>query len=230
MHDPFGVRGGERLGCLSRDQKRLVERDRATRHAPREVLSRDQLHHQQETALELLEAVDVGDVRVIQGGERPGFALEARTSRRIRSQRVGQNLDRHVATKPGVVSAIHFTHPARAERADDFVRTETVSDAEAQWHLWRVRIIATSPGMVVASDAPLAARRNRGYLIELFFESNRPGSAGVDLWVATRLSTSAAWNDPVNLTVLNSGAFDGRPSISSHGDMLYCWTIAACLG
>jgi hypothetical protein len=84
--------------------------------------------------------------------------------------------------------------------------------------------------MVVASDAPLAARRNRGYLIELFFESNRPGSAGVDLWVATRLSTSAAWNDPVNLTVLNSGAFDGRPSISWHGDMLYCWTIAACLG
>ena len=113
------------------DRKRLVEGDRATRHAPREVLSRDQLHHQQETALELLEAVDVRDVGVIQGGERPGFALEARTSRRIRSQRIGQNLDRDVATKPGIVSAIHLTHPARAERADDFVRTETVSDPEA---------------------------------------------------------------------------------------------------
>lgn len=57
--------------------------------------------------------------------------------------------------------------------------------------------------------------------LEMFFESNRPGSSGVDLWVATRATTSDPWGTPVNLSVLNSAAFDGRPSISAHGDTLY---------
>jgi hypothetical protein len=33
----------------------------------------------------------------------------------------------------------------------------------------------------------------------LYIASNRPGSAGLDLWVASRGSTDEAWGDPVNL-------------------------------
>jgi hypothetical protein len=57
--------------------------------------------------------------------------------------------------------------------------------------------------------------------LELYFESDRGGAGGSDLWVATRTTTSDVWGIPTNLAVLNSAVLDGRPSISAHGDTLY---------
>jgi Tol biopolymer transport system component len=62
--------------------------------------------------------------------------------------------------------------------------------------------------------------------LEMFISSNRPGSYSntADIWVSTRESTSEPWSTPVNLgPVINSPSpyFQGRPSISFHGNELY---------
>jgi hypothetical protein len=56
----------------------------------------------------------------------------------------------------------------------------------------------------------------------MFFDSNRPGTAGLaDIWVSTRATTSDPWSPPVNVGSLNSAALDARPSLSFDGRSLY---------
>jgi len=59
--------------------------------------------------------------------------------------------------------------------------------------------------------------------LEMVLASNRPGTlGGLDLWVATRASTSDPWSAPVNLgTGVNSAAADDRPTTSFDGSELY---------
>src|SRR5207245_4219347 len=62
---------------------------------------------------------------MIEGGEDLGFTLETRHAIGIERRRVGQDLYRNAATELGVARAIHFAHPACAERRDDFVEAES---------------------------------------------------------------------------------------------------------
>lgn len=59
--------------------------------------------------------------------------------------------------------------------------------------------------------------------LSLYFASNRTGgSGGLDLWVTTRTSLSAAWGTPVNLgPTVNSSSGDYQPSISPDGLSLF---------
>ena len=67
--------------------------------------------------------------------------------------------------------------------------------------------------------------------LELFLASDRPGSIPpppgmpaqvIDLWVATRLSTSEPWSTPVNLgPVVNSQFIESGPALSFDGTRLY---------
>ena len=69
-------------------------------------------------------------------------------------------------------------------------------------------------------DARPTVRRDG---LEMFFDSNRPGTEGaLDIWVTTRARTSHPWSDPVNVTSLNSASFR-RPSfvvLRRHDDLL----------
>jgi Tol biopolymer transport system component len=68
-------------------------------------------------------------------------------------------------------------------------------------------------------DARPSIRRDG---LEMFFDSNRPGTAGLaDIWVSTRATTSDPWSPPVNVGSLNSAALDARPSLSFDGRSLY---------
>ena len=49
-------------------------------------------------------------------GDGLGFALEPREGRRVRGERVRQDLDRDVAIQLRVARAVHLAHPAGAER------------------------------------------------------------------------------------------------------------------
>ena len=59
--------------------------------------------------------------------------------------------------------------------------------------------------------------------LSLYFTSDRPGGYGdMDLWVTSRASTLEPWSEPVNLgSIVNSNAWDARPSISADGLSLY---------
>ena len=57
--------------------------------------------------------------------------------------------------------------------------------------------------------------------LEIFFYSDRAGSAGSDIWTATRASVDAAWSTPVNLgPTVNSSATDQHPYLSANGEAL----------
>lgn len=60
--------------------------------------------------------------------------------------------------------------------------------------------------------------------LEVYFDSNRPGSSGtnVDLWTSRRESLWAPWSDPARLPeALNSIGVDARPVLSFDGTELY---------
>jgi hypothetical protein len=59
--------------------------------------------------------------------------------------------------------------------------------------------------------------------LSLCFLSTCPGGYGIDdLWVTTRASVSDPWGPPVNLgATVNSSAWDGDPSISADGLVLF---------
>jgi len=59
--------------------------------------------------------------------------------------------------------------------------------------------------------------------LEIFFASDRSGTLGaLDLWFATRATTSDPWSTPVNLgPVVNSTQVDARPALSFDATTLY---------
>ena len=78
-----------------------------------------------------------------------------------------------------------------------------------------------APGLNTASNDFRPNVRRDG--LEIFIDSNRAGGLGLlDIWTATRASTSDAWSAPTNLgTAVNSTANELRPSLSWDGTTLY---------
>ncbi len=56
--------------------------------------------------------------------------------------------------------------------------------------------------------------------LEIFFQSNRPGSTALDLWSATRGTTTEAWSAATNLGPPNTAFGDVQPTISSDRELL----------
>ena len=73
----------------------------------------------------ILDTVDRGDVRMVEGREQAGLALESSEPIGIARHRLEQDLDRDVSTECRVVRAIDLTHAARTNRGQDVIRTET---------------------------------------------------------------------------------------------------------
>ena len=119
MDDALLVRGFERLGDLAGDGQGVGKiGDRDPRAMMRgQILALDQLHHERRDAARLLEAVDRGDVRMIQRREHFGFALEPRQPIRVAGHRGRQHLDRDRPLQVAVGRAIHLAHAARADGA-----------------------------------------------------------------------------------------------------------------
>ena len=68
--------------------------------------------------------------------------------------------------------------------------------------------------------------------LEIFFYSDRPGSATSDLWTATRPSIDAAWSSPTNLgAIVNSDAADVHPGLSADAKtLIFASTRTGTLG
>jgi hypothetical protein len=122
MDDSALVRRVERVDQLTRDRNRVARRESPGRNdsiGKRRAL--DQLQHNPAQRAGLFHAVDRGDVRMVQRGEESRLTLESLEPVAISSEDFREDLDRDVATESSVARAIDLAHPARSERADDFV-------------------------------------------------------------------------------------------------------------
>ena len=91
---------------LDRLADRFVRRDRTAQwHAV------DVLEHE----IARPDVVQLTDVRMVQGRDRPRFVFESAQAIRVMGHRRGENLDGDVAIEPRVAGAVDLAHPARAE-------------------------------------------------------------------------------------------------------------------
>ena len=94
------------------------------RELVRERLALDELENQEADAVRFFDAVDRADVGVIQRGEHPRLALEAREPIRIARERARQDLDRDVASELRVVRPVDLAHAAGAEQRLQLISAE----------------------------------------------------------------------------------------------------------
>jgi Tol biopolymer transport system component len=75
--------------------------------------------------------------------------------------------------------------------------------------------VLSSPGFF--TQRPSISSNGR----EMFFSSNRPGSAQSDIWTSTRYEGNQ-WSSPVNLgPIVNSNLQEQTPAISDDGTLLF---------
>ncbi len=130
MDDALLVRGGKRLGHGPADRGNPLRRQPPFRDRPVQRLPLDQLHGQEVDAVGFVDGMDRDDVRVVEGGDGAGLALETGEALRVVGEVRGQHLEGDLAPELRVDGAIDLAHAARAERGDDLVVTETGARGE----------------------------------------------------------------------------------------------------
>ena len=81
----------------------------------------------------LFQAVDDGDVRVVQRRERASLAHESRESVGVLREDLWQDLDCDIATKSRIARAIHLAHAAQTDLVGNFIWSK--ASARRQRHL-----------------------------------------------------------------------------------------------
>ena len=79
------------------------------------------------------EAVNGGNVRMIQRRQDLRFAFEPRQPVGVERKGVWEDLERDLAVQPGIARAVDLTHPADAQSTGDFVRAK--ASAWSQRHM-----------------------------------------------------------------------------------------------
>ena len=126
MDHPRLVRRFQRLRNLLRNRQRLIQRDRPLRDPVSEGRALDQLQHQRPRPLGLLDAVDGGDVRVVEAGEDLRLPLEPGEAVRISREGVGEDLQRDLAVELGVGGLPDLPHAALAQQGGDVVASNAL--------------------------------------------------------------------------------------------------------
>ena len=102
VDDALRLGGGRGIGHRVGDGKGLLQGQRSLGQSRRQRLSGDELHGEERLAVDLLERVEGGDVRVIERGEEPGFLAHPLGSVAAARRITGQHLDRNLAAEVGV--------------------------------------------------------------------------------------------------------------------------------
>src|SRR5438105_1646341 len=76
----------------------------------------------------LADLMNGDDVRMIKRGDGLGFPDEAAEPVRIARSLDGQQLERHLAVEARILSQVNFTHPAGAERRENLIMAERLTD------------------------------------------------------------------------------------------------------
>ena len=130
MNDSLLVCRFQRLGNLSRNRQRLIDGHRTVRDAIGQRRPLDELHHECLAAVNFLQAVEVRDVGMIQGGKDLSLSLEPGQALRVRAERILQHLQRVVPLEQGVARAPYPAHSPFAKEGSDFVQTDAAAWAD----------------------------------------------------------------------------------------------------
>ena len=140
MNDSVRVRGVETCGDLPGQRDRLSNRNRAARNPVRQRLAFDELHDEKVDALVGSDVVERADIEVLDGGDRPGLALEALQQAGFPRDVCRKNLDGDRAIEAGIARAVHLAHGAGpCQRLDLYGPSR---DARRQCHQSKVRFPA----------------------------------------------------------------------------------------
>ncbi|MEE8138790.1 MAG: hypothetical protein V3T81_07985 [Thermoanaerobaculia bacterium] len=104
-----------------RPLQRLLDRDRTPGDPLGQGVALDQLQDEEGLPVGLLQAVDRGDVGMVQGGQELGFPLEASQSLGVLRQPLRQGLDRHLPVEPRVPGPVDHAHPPCPDLLEDLV-------------------------------------------------------------------------------------------------------------
>src|SRR6266540_4217247 len=124
VDDAFVMRGGESLGDLACIVDGLATRGRGSAHPAPEGLALEQLRHHVRRTLVRAHVVDRQDIRMIQLTGRACLLLEAMQPARIHRERLGDQLDRHLAPEPWIPCAVDLAHAPGTQPSDDLVWTD----------------------------------------------------------------------------------------------------------
>ena len=124
MNDAFVVRRCESLGDLGAVLHRAPQRQSAAGQLLPQGVAFETFRNKIWRALMLANIVDGKNVGVVQRGDGARFGLEPPQPLWVPRERPGQNLDGHVAPKPGIPRPVHFSHAASAQRSKGFIWTE----------------------------------------------------------------------------------------------------------
>src|SRR5262245_36375395 len=133
MNDSFLMGSFECLGDLPGNGQCLIEGNPLTRNPCGEAFTIHQFEHEELDTVDFVQAIDRGDVRMVQRGEELRFATKAPESLWIAGEGLGQDLHRDIASELGITSTVDFTHPAAAKRGDDPVRAKVNARFEEHW-------------------------------------------------------------------------------------------------
>src|SRR6185295_6388371 len=128
----------------ARDLQRLVQRKRTRRQERVECSSFDELQHERVDAARVLEAINRGDVRMIERREDFGFSTKPREAIRITRHGPRQNLDRDLTLQLRVGRAVDLSHSAGTKRADDLERADSLPDCETHSRVESVSIMPST--------------------------------------------------------------------------------------
>ena len=78
------------------------------------------------------DVVQLTDVRMVQGRDRPRFVFESPQAIRVIGDRRREHLDGDRAIEPRVAGFVDLAHPACAKERDDFVRAEPRAGGQGQ--------------------------------------------------------------------------------------------------
>ena len=130
MHDAGLVGFLQAVANFAADFQDLLGRERTFENARGERFAFEKFHDEKVGAVLVADVVEVANVRMREGRDRAGFAIEAGLGVGIGGQVHRENFYGDAAVEAGVLGAIDFAHAAGAERAEDLVGTEFFAGRE----------------------------------------------------------------------------------------------------
>ena len=133
MDDAAFVGVFEGFADLFGDWQRFGDGDRSGFDTVRKSWAFDQFHDQGVRGAGVFEAIDGGNVGMVEGGEQGSFATEAGQALGIGGDSRRQNFQGDLATEFAVAGAVDFAHAAYAEERIYFVDADFGAGDEGHW-------------------------------------------------------------------------------------------------